>query len=263
MNVNAGGTNEQNKIMLRLMGSPEWNGNPLGLGPKSTCILALMAMTPRARIDVADMDFELEGGWRCSKASRSIAHRIRLAGLPITTHLRSYSLDLDPGQIDVHVLGQLLPEGYNLIVADELDKARKVLKRATDITAPGKLLEYDSHGPKLKLWAKAVNDLRTTAIVYKQLLALREGQHTATVDELFAVWRLNPWREDLAIFLAITLHRCARGVEAQKVATFTRNLILKEELVAARLDNLLRRIAENDPNLLDPRKFLDPNQLLE
>ncbi|HEX4526981.1 MAG TPA: BTAD domain-containing putative transcriptional regulator [Gaiellaceae bacterium] len=240
---------------FRILGSVEvlTGGQPLPVGgPKQRALLAYLLLNEQ---DVVSAERLIEELWYDPpgggvQAVQTQVSRLRRAlGGRITTSGSGYTIDLEPGELDLGRFRSLLAEAGAALEPGE----RSRLLREADALWHGTPLQ-GVDGPFVAAEVRALEELRLAAVEERIEADLDAGRHAALVAELSSLVSRHPLRERLRGQLILALYRSDRQAEALSAFRDTRRM-LDEELgiePSPALRELELAILRHDPSLARP-----------
>jgi DNA-binding SARP family transcriptional activator len=222
------------------------DGDELAIpGTRARAVLAVL-LVDAGRVVPADRLIDLLWSDEPPRSARNSLH-VRVAGLRralgkdrIVSRGLGYSLQVEPGELDLHRFEALLDDGSADAVAEALELWR---------------------GPPLadfanEHWAAAsiarLDELHLVARERRIEAELERGEDSAVIPELEALVQEHPLRERLWGQLMLALYRCGRQVDALSAYRAARDRFVGEFGIepSRALHELERAILEQDPALL-------------
>ncbi len=171
-----------------------------------------------------------------------------------------YKLALEADALDAHRFESLADRGRSLLLAGDLDGARRLLDDALGLWRGPALLEF-SHLDFAWGFAARLEERKLVVTEDRIEADLRLGRHTAVVGELGELVAANPLREQFRHHLALALYRSGRQAEALRILDDARRT-LRDQLgidPGRPLVDLESAILAQDPALsVDPEPARPP-----
>ena len=237
---------------FRILGSVEvlTEGKPLPVGgPRQRALLAYLLLNEH---DVVSADRLIEELWHDPPAGgvqavQTQVSRLRRAlGGRIATSGSGYTIDLEPGELDLGRFRSLLADAGT---ASEAAERSRLLREADGLWHGTPLQGVD--GPFVAAEVRALEELRLAAVEERIEADLDAGRHAALVAELSSLVVRHPLRERLRAQLILALYRSGRQADALSAFRDTRRM-LDEELgiePSPALRELELAILRHDPSL--------------
>jgi DNA-binding NarL/FixJ family response regulator/DNA-binding SARP family transcriptional activator len=179
---------------------------------------------------------------------------------PIATADGGYRFRIEPGELDVAHMQDLLATARERAAAGELEAAAELLREALALwrgpTLAGLLLE--SHG---RDEVAQLDELRLTAQMDRIDCDLALGRHEDVLGELHVLVGEHPLRERLRAQLMLALYRADRQAEALDAYRHAREVLVEELGIepSPPLHRLQKGILAQDPALEVPAGSAAPN----
>ncbi len=190
-----------------------------------------------------------------AKAVQVFADRLRkaLPGLPLGKRGTSYSLDIDPIQVDRHRFERELDVGRRALAEGRPAEAAEAVAAALAFWRGPALADVEE--PFARLAAARLEDLRLAAHETRIDAELALGGQTRVVGELEELVATHPLRERFLAQLMLALYRSGRQAEALEAYRDARRTLVDQlGLEPSReLQRLERAILAQDPTLDEPR----------
>jgi DNA-binding SARP family transcriptional activator len=172
------------------------------------------------------------------------------AGEALATQRPGYVLRLEPEQLDLNRLEELLREGREALAAGNAEGAAEKLHEALGLWRGPALADF-SFEPFAEAAIARLEDLRLAALEDRIEADLLLGRHQAVIGELEELISANPLRERPRAHLMLALYRAGRQAEALEAYQATRRMLVDELGIepGARLQELERAILNQDPAL--------------
>jgi DNA-binding SARP family transcriptional activator len=242
------------RIEFRILGPLEVvrDGGALQLGgTRQRALLALLLLYAN---EVVSSDALVDRIWgerapaTAGKALQVYVSRLRkqLGRDALATRPPGYAIQVEPGELDLHVFEQLVSEAGSA----EPEHASELLREALALWR-GPALADLAYEPFAQTEIARLEELRLTAFEERAEAELALGRHSALAADLEALVARHPLRERLRGQLMLALYRSGRQAEALETYREARRL-LDEELglePSAALKALERSILEHDPAL--------------
>lgn len=218
-------------------------------------VLALLAWHANSLTTPARIMDELYGELPkyASQNVQTYVYNVRqhLPGIPVDTHKGGgYVLRMDPLSVDVHRFDHLIGAARCQWRDGTVHACDDTIRAAFSLSR-GPMLEDVKHGPVLGGLVAGFEDRWRSALDLRHDVDLRLGRHRELVDELAALARQDPTREDTTKRLMLALYRSNRRVDALKAYQ-----LLREELVSeygvepcTELRGLQQQVLRGDPAL--------------
>ncbi|MEV6009102.1 BTAD domain-containing putative transcriptional regulator [Streptomyces sp. NPDC051976] len=158
-------------------------------------------------------------GLRRAMERAGLGKRIRMNGL-------GYTLDLAPGELDLHLFDELAARGRAAAADGRPAAARAAFREALDLWNGDPLPEIDSPVVQTKL--VRVAERRFEALEECLDAELRLGLHHEVLGEISALATEFPLRERPAVQLMTALYRCGRQAEALAAYHRVRRTFIEE-----------------------------------
>jgi DNA-binding SARP family transcriptional activator len=253
---------------LRILGplAAEEDGRPIVLGgPRPRALLAILVLN-RGEVVPADTLIErLYGGQPPRGAAKTLqthVSRLRKAlgsGAELRTTSGGYTLDLEPGTLDLDRFDVLVTQGRAALARNDASAASATLGEALALWRGPPLADF-----RFEEFAQSdisrLEERRLAAVEDRIDAELELGRHGDTIPELEALVREHPLRERLRRQLMLALYRSGRQAEALDVYADARRA-LTEELglePTDELKQLQRAILAHDPALSPPSPDKSP-----
>jgi SARP family transcriptional regulator, regulator of embCAB operon len=173
---------------------------------------------------------------------------------PITTKSAGYQLDLNTGELDLHVFQRLLQAGRSHLSAGEHALASEAFDSAISLWR-GRALPELREGPIIAGFTGWLEELRLECVELAVSSALHLGRHRAIVGWLQSLVAENPLHEVFYEKLMLALHRSGRRAEALNVYRQARDTLHTE--LGIEPSTALRRI---QMSILSPNDELAASQ---
>lgn len=210
--------------VVRLLGRTEYNGQRISLAMSCRQVFALLASKANTLVSVDQIRRELWGVNDPRSAAQTvqtyILHLRKFIGYDaIETAGTGYTLRLG-SRLDVDALrfDHLVTQARRDMEAGDLKSAVDTLRAGFSLWN-GRVLEDVRTGELLSAFATGVEDRHATALGVHYDIELRAGRHRDVVDELAALARSEPSREDWTERLMLALYRSRRAAEALQAYT--------------------------------------------
>ena len=237
---------------FRILGSVEVlsGGQPLPVGgPKQRALLAYLLLNNREAVSAERLIDELwydppAGG--VGAVQTQVSRLRRALGGRITTSGNGYSIDLEPGELDLDRFRSLLAEAGT--ASSAVERSRLLVE--ADALWRGRPLQ-GVDGPFVAAEVRALDELRLAAVEERLEADLDAGRAAALVSELSSLVAHHPLRERLRSHLILALYRTGRQAEALVAFRETRQM-LDDDLglePSLALRDLERAILRHDPAL--------------
>ena len=242
-------------VKIGLLGPVQMPGGPVPTSRMERQTLALLAWQVNTLTTAGLIIKEL---WE--RAPRHAAQSVQTYVYHLRQRLPSLNIQTRPGgyllysrstlDVDVHRFDYLTGLARAALSAGALRRAEDCLRAAFSLWR-GPALADTPLGAELSALVTGVEERRLSALDLRFEVDLRLGRHREVVDELSALARRNPAREDTTAKLMLALYRSNRRAEA--LGAYMR---LRQELVAvcglepcADLRRLQQQVLAGDPSL--------------
>lgn len=245
------------RLRFAVLGGLSVDGSP---GPTARLMrktLALLMVHPGVPVQLEVLIEELWANRPPKKALQNIQTyvyhaRQKLPGLLGDIHYRggSYLLDVDPLTVDVKRFDHLTARARSHVANRENRLASDALTAAFSLWRGTPLADVDC-GPVLGDAVIGMRERYRTAMALRIDLDLQSGRHREIVDELAALCRAEPTREDTAAKLMLALHRSHRRSEALDAYRRLRHSLVEDLGLepCGELQRLHQQILAGDPAL--------------
>lgn len=152
--------------------------------------------------------------------------RVRAREILMTRPL-SYMLRLEPGQSDLLHFRHLLREGREAMERRQLTTASALLREALGLWR-GDAFAGVHLGPRLKVHAIELEEVRLTALEWSVEVDLRLGRHRELISELTALTARHPLHEGLHSHLMSALCLSGRRSDALHVYRRLRSMLVRD-----------------------------------
>lgn len=241
--------------LVRLLGRTVYAGHPISSAMSTRQVFALLATRANTRVSVEDICTELWGEkWPKSAAQTVqtyVLHLRRTIGRDaVVTATAGYILPLSRFDVDAHRFDHLVTQAKRDMDAGDLRSATDTLRAGLSLWNGG-VLEDVRRGPLLESFAVGLWDRRATALGIHYDIELQSGRHRDVVDELAALARADPAREDWTERLMLALYRSRRAAEALQAYRRLRAALSEEHGMdpCSGLQRLHQQILAGDPAL--------------
>ena len=238
-------------------------------GARQRALLAYLLLHPNRVVPTERLIDELFGDEPPETAVNSVhagISRLRrnLTGsgaheIPIVTRPPGYILELERGQLDLHVFEDLLQAGRRHLSAGKAKDASETLQEALELWRGEPLADLRSYA-FARDEAARLEDMHLAASTERVEADLALGRHSEVVGELERLIVAHPYQERLRAQLMLALYRSGRQSDALELYQDTRRH-LTEELglePGPSLRDLERAILAHDPELNIPRASAVP-----
>ena len=159
-----------------------------------------------------------------------------------------YVLRIDPASVDTVRFDQLVAKARTYFTGGSVRLADDALTAAFSLRRGMPLSDVDA-GPVLSRMKVDLEDRFRTAQHLRVDVAMALGRSADVVDDLAALLRADPIREDTAAKLMLALYRSRRRAEALRVFRQTREALIAELGIepCAELQLLQQQILRGDP----------------
>ncbi|MDH6136874.1 DNA-binding SARP family transcriptional activator/tetratricopeptide (TPR) repeat protein [Kitasatospora sp. MAA4] len=196
-------------------------GRELLLGsPKQRAVFAVLALRTNSVVSRDDL---IDSIWGESPPATAVGSlhtyvsglRRALAGLgePLTSSGAGYTLQLDPGRLDIRVVERLAARARSCRAGRDPGAAVSAFDEALAHWHPGSVLSA-LPGPFAAEHRTWVSDLRLRLLLERAELLLEIGQPTTVADQLRGHVPENPYHERLRALLMTALRRSGRTADA-------------------------------------------------
>jgi tetratricopeptide (TPR) repeat protein len=178
----------------------------------------------------------------------------------LLTRGHGYVLPLEPGQLDLERLEEMLDEGRRLLTAGDPERARETLRAALALWRGAPLADV-ANEPFAQREIARLEDLRLAALETRIEADLALGRHTELIGELNALTAANPLNERFWAQLMLALYRAGRQTQALAAYQNARRKLAEQVGLAPgpELQRLEKAILAHDPTLeLEPRVIRAP-----
>jgi DNA-binding SARP family transcriptional activator len=205
------------------------SGQPVSLnGAKQRALLALLLLNAGRVVSSDRLLDELWGENPPDSGTAALQVRVSQlrkalgkGGKCIKTRPPGYTIDLGPGQLDLHTFERLLDQAKELTPAD----ASSVLEEALDLWR-GPALDDFTYEPFAQAAIARLEEMRLAATELRIEANLALGRHLTLVPELEDLVRSHPLRERLRAQLMLALYRSQRQADALELYQVTRRALL-------------------------------------
>ena len=234
---------------------------PVELGPeKQRALLALLLLDANHAVSLSRL---IEGLWgeappeKAVKAIQTYVSRLRKA-LPqgvLSTRPHGYAIEVDPGELDLHVFECLLEEGRGGLAEGRPAAAGEALQRALGLWRGPALAEFAAE-PFAASEGARLEELRLLALEERLEADLALGRHADLIGELELLVEQHPLRERFCLQLMLALYRSGREAEALGVYRDRRTYLVGELGIepSRKLHELESAILRQDPGLDQPSR---------
>ena len=243
----------------------ELAGGTLDLGgPVQRGLLSLLLTSPNVPVPDSQLIDELWGDDPPASARHLLQVYVsQLRGLlgpaadgpRIVREGASYSLRVEPGELDAERFGTAIAAGRRLADSDP-DAADEVLSSAMKLWRGRPFADLDERPPVVRAHGEYLERQRLGALGTWIDVRLRLGRHQELAPELFELTANHQYDEQLHARLMLALYRCGRQAEALETGRALERR-LRDDLgidASGEVRELYRRILLQDPQLaLEPR----------
>ena len=233
-------------------------------GAKQRALLALLALSGGRPVSSDRLIDQLWGDGKTAKPANALQAQIvqlrrTLGASAVVTSEAGYSLDVDPGDVDVAQFEDLVAEGRRRSAEGEPALASRVLGEALRLRRGEPLSEFAYAGFADAARAH-LNELTLVATESRVEADLGLGRHNELVGELEALCRQHPLRERLWELLMLALYRAGRQAEALRAYTEIHDRLVSELGIdpGAALRQLETCIIVQDPTLAAEQPLATP-----
>lgn len=242
--------------VVRLLGRVTYSGLSVGSAMSTRKVFTLLASRANTHVSVDEISTELWGdAWprtATTTVQTYVLHLRRLLGRDaVATTAAGYLLPLgDRADVDALRFGKLVTQAKRDMDAGKLKSAADTLRAGFSLWS-GRVLEDVRKGELLEAFATGVEDRHATALGIHYDIELRSGRHRDVVDELAALARSDPAREDWTERLMLALYRSRRAAEALKAFRRLRMALAEDHGMdpCPGLQRLHQQILAGDPAL--------------
>lgn len=195
------------------------DGEPLQLGgAKRRALLALLLLRPGEVLPRERLIDRLWGESPPDTAANAVQvhiHGLRklLGADRVTTHGTSYSVRVDPGELDLQRFEELVGRGNDALGCGDAERAAAALHEALALWR-GQALADLTDEPFVGAERARLEEQRLAALEQRIEADLQRGRHAELVGELESLVREHPYRERLRRHLILSLYRSGRQAEA-------------------------------------------------
>jgi DNA-binding SARP family transcriptional activator len=240
------------------------DGRPLPLGPgKERALLTLLLLYRNERVStdrLIDLLWDESPPESASKMVQIYVSRLRRrlaggagAGQRLVTQAAGYRLQVEADEVDLDRFERLSDEGRKALAAGDAALAVTRLREALALWRGPPLADI-ADGRFLEQERARLEELRLGALEQRIEADLALGAGAALVDELQALVREHPLREQPAAQLMLALYRSGRQAEALAIYKQTRDRLVDELGIdpGRPLKELEQAILRQDPALEAP-----------
>ncbi|MFJ1586533.1 BTAD domain-containing putative transcriptional regulator [Streptomyces sp. NPDC088197] len=224
-------------VRFRVLGSLEVRGSQqvAVTARRQQIVLALLLLETGRGVGLETMVNAVWGGAppatarsQVQTAVSALRQRMERAGLGkrIRMHGLGYTLDLAPGELDLHVFDELAARGRAAAADGRPAAARAAFREALDLWNGDPLPEVDSPVVQTKL--VRISERRFEVLEECLDAELRLGLHHEVLGEISALAAEFPLRERPAVQLMTALYRCGRQAEALAAYHQVRRTFIEE-----------------------------------
>lgn len=256
-------------IGVRVLGPLRmWRGpDEIALGsPQQRAVLTALVMGRGAPISIPEL---IDAVWGIdppasaagvvrtylSRMRRSLDPADRPTRPLIRSSGRGYTLDLEPGQLDLGTFERLVAQARQARRAGDLDTASADLREALALWTGDPLDGVP--GPAAEQHRRALEVSRSAVTLERLEVELDLSRHAEMIAELRSLTAGDPLNERLRELLMLALYRCGRQADALAVYQDCRRLLADELGVdpGPGLQSRQQQILRNDPSLAPPEPF--------
>lgn len=243
---------------FEILGPPELSGSgphDMKLSPQLWCVVASLLMTEGKPVPVDSLAEHL-WGWDAppmaagtvrtyvSRANVLLAH----GGLRIAHRAGGYELSADPQAVDLHRFRSLGRQAGSVAESGDLGHAVALLKQADELWRGPFLMGLSSEWVSAQ--RHALDEERLEAVKLRIGLELDLGRQASVVGELRELLRRDPFDEEVARALMISLFRLGRPKDAMQVGRdFSERIAQAGMDPSQRIRDIHVRILRGDPEL--------------
>lgn len=227
---------------------------PLG-GAKQRAVLALLLTRANAVVSSDRLIDELWGEEPPATAANIVqayVSRLRkeLGAEVLVTRAPGYTIEVEPGQLDLHRFERLVEEARQALADGEADRAAKMLREALTLWRGPALADF-TYQPFAQAEISRLEELRLTALERRIEADLALGRHAELVGEVEALVAAHPLRERLRGHLILALYRSGRQAEALEAYQEARRALVDQLGIepSSALRELEKAILRQDPAL--------------
>lgn len=171
-------------------------------------------------------------------------------GTTIVTRPPGYIVELERGQLDLHVFEDLLQAGRRQLDAGKPEEARKTLGEALELWRGEPFSGLSAYAFARDEGAR-LEDMRLAAVLERIEADLALGRHAEVIGELERLQAKHPFQERLRAQLMLALYRSGRQADALQAYQDTRRALASELGLepGKPLQQLERAILNHDPAL--------------
>ena len=242
---------------IRLLGVLELSTGEAPTAPLIRQLLALLAYRANQVCTIKLISEELWGPTpprAAEKVIQTYVYHLRHkgdTGIVVETVRGGYKVVLGSTlDVDAHRFDDLIAKFHGHAGAGRYLQAEDALRAASSLWR-GDPFEEVTIGPVLDRYAAGLIDRRRSALDFKYGLDLKLGRHRQIVDELAAIVRAEPGREDLVGKLMLALYRSQRRVDSLRVFDEVKAALKREFGVEPchELKRLRQQVLTGDPAL--------------
>jgi class 3 adenylate cyclase len=253
-------------VQFRILGPCEayHDGSPLPLGGVKQRALLAALLLDAGRVVSADKliddlwgeEAPIQARHNLQELISQLRKTLRTAGTDerIVTRTSGYTIELSPGELDLHQFELLVAEGREAFSVGDATTAAAKIAEALALWHGPPLADLAFEGFAQQEIAR-LEELRMSVIEERIAVDLALGRHAGIVGELQSLAAANPLRERLREQLMLALYRSGRQAEALEAYREARG-VLTEELgldPSPALQRLETAILVHDPELDVPR----------
>jgi ABC-type transport system substrate-binding protein/DNA-binding SARP family transcriptional activator/sugar lactone lactonase YvrE len=223
-------------------------------GPKQRALLALLVLSANrvvSRDRLLEEVFADESVTGPRRLNVQISRLRKVVGEQrLVTRPPGYLLQVEPGELDLHLFEQLVADGRRALEDADPARAAELLGEALRLWR-GRALADLEFEPFARVEAERLEELRLAAVEDRIEAELALGRHGALVPELETLVAEHPLRERLRGQLMLALYRSGRQADALDVYRVGRSLLVDELALepGPRLKELEQAILRQDEAL--------------
>lgn len=212
---------------FKILGPPELSGNEareVKLSPQLWCVVASLLMAEGMPVPSGSLASNL-WGWDASPVADStirsyISRANRLLaqdGVRIGRRPGGYELSVDPQAVDLHRFRSLRRRAQSLADSGDPDHAAAVLRQADALWRGPALMGLS--GDWASAMRRVLDEERREAVKLRLGIELDLGRQASILGELRKMAELDPFDQEIARALMITLYRLGRQRDAIRVGS--------------------------------------------
>jgi DNA-binding SARP family transcriptional activator/tetratricopeptide (TPR) repeat protein len=212
-------------MKLKILGPPELTGSGsrhIKLSPQLWVVLASLLMSEGKPVPVNSLADHL---WSWNPPSMATANirtyvsRINTVlaeeGIRITGRAGGYQLAVDPQDVDLHAFRSLRRQAESVVGSGELNYAADLLRQADELWRGPALMGLPGEWASAR--SRTLDEERHEAVKLRIGIELDLGRQGSILGELRDLWERDPFDEEIARALMISLYRLGRQKDAIEV----------------------------------------------